>query len=419
MRNVHWVRAARLLLATSPFLLMAHAAQAQDAALGQAREYFQAGAQAYAMGEYATAIQAFEQAYQLVPRPAVLFSMAQAERKQYFLDHKPEHLRKAIGLYKRYIEEEPQAARKGDAVQALSDLEPLAAKAAPQEAEVKPEPRVTQPEAAPTRVMVTAQASDAMISLDGRAAGRSPLIREIEPGVHVIRATATGYVDAERKLVAVKGALVTVDLVQAERPAKLVVNARDGAILRIDGRVQGECPFPKPIELSPGSHLITITHSGYVGLSREQVLLRGQTTVINAPMPRTVQRTTSLIMLGAAASAVTAGGVFGYFALQQDSNARSFLDARGQQELKSIDLDQYNSNKTDRNRLRTAAFASFGLGAALATGGVVLIALDHDRTEGPTDSGHKPTAKRIEPSHFSTQPIFAPGFAGIDANIRF
>jgi len=420
MKPMRGFRVARLLLVSSWLVCLSQVAHAQDSSLAQAREYFQAGAQAYALGEYSTAIQAFEQAYQLVPRPAVLFSMAQAERKQYFLDHKPDHLRRAIELYKQYLGEEPQAGRKSDAVQALSELEPLAAiKEPPQKSEVSPEPSAAQLEQAPTRVMITAQATDAMLALDDQPAFPSPLIREIEPGEHVIRATATGYEDAERKLMAVKGALVTVDIVQAELPAKLVVNAREGAVLSIDGRVQGACPFPKPIELPAGSHLITLTLSGYVGLSREEMLARGHTTVINALMPRTVQRTTSLIMLGAAASAVTAGGIFGYLALQQDGSARDFLNLRGQQELHQSDLDQYNSSRQDRNRLRTASFVSFGVGAGLAVGGVLLIALDHDSLATPADSARRPVAKASEAPRLTAQPVIGPGFTGFEAKFTF
>jgi hypothetical protein len=267
--------------------------------------------------------------------------------------------------------------------------------------------------------MITAQAADALIALDGQPPVHAPLIRQVEPGAHVIRASADGYVDAERKLVAVKGALVTVDIVQAERPAKLVVNARDGAVLSIDGRVQGECPFPKPVELTSGSHLVTLTRSGFVGYSREQVLVRGQTTVINAPMRRTLQRTSALIMFGAAASAATAGVVFGYLALEQESSARSFLDARGRQPLTPADLAQYDSTKQDRNRLRTAALGSFGLSAALAIGGGLLIALEHGSVQAPVDSGARRAAQRNAVAPLVAEPVLAPGYAGLHAGFAF
>lgn len=402
-------------LTTLSLLLSSHSVQAQGASLDRAREYFQAGAQAYAVGEYAAAIQAFEQAYQLVPRPAVLFSIAQAERKQYFLDHDIAHLTKAIDLYRQYLEQEPQAARKGDAVQALSELEPLVARAPKPASPDASTPAPQTVAAAPTRLMITSSTPDARIALDGDVDVVSPLIREVEPGEHSIRVSAPGFIASERRIIAVKGDLVSVDLTLAEQPAKLVVIARDGAQLSIDGRVQGECPFPKPIELTAGSHLITLAASGYVGLSTEQTLVRGETTVVRAPMPRTFQRTTALMMFGGAASAVTAGVFFSIFAHQQHQSAEGFLDARGRQPLQQSDWEQYNSAHRDRDRLETAALASFGVGVALALGGVTLLALDPGaiRAAAPTERA-APSSARLTAS-----PVFGAGFTGFSAQTQF
>ncbi len=415
MTHPQILRSARILLAGLALTLLVRVGRAEDSALDKAREYFQAGAQAYAVGEFAAATQAFEQAYQLVPRPAVLFSIAQAERKQYFLDHQSEHLRKAIGLYKRYLDEETQAARKSDAAQALSELEPLAAQIAAPEVEAKPNSPASNTASPPTRLMITSQAQDARIWLDNQPAIESPLIRQVDPGEHVVRVTAPGYEDSSRKVVAVNGAIITVDMALAERPAKLVVNAREGALLSIDGRVQGECPFPKPLELQAGSHLVTLTLSGFVGVSREQILVRGETTVVTAPMPRTRQRTVSYIMLGTAASAVTAGGVFTYFAFQQQSAAQAFLDAKGRAQLSSGEAAQYESTRIARDRLRMAAFTSVGIGAGLAIGGALLIALDGRTVENQTEQG---VPKREGPT-ISAQPIAGPGVMGLGAHGTF
>ena len=46
--------------------------------LVQMKAYFNAGAEAYELGDFAAAIQAFDQAYRAMPRPAILFSLAQA-----------------------------------------------------------------------------------------------------------------------------------------------------------------------------------------------------------------------------------------------------------------------------------------------------------------------------------------------------
>jgi hypothetical protein len=413
-------RRASILLVSASLVLGGRNVRAQETTLDMAREYFQAGAQAYTVGEYAAAIQAFEQAYQLVPRPAVLFSIAQAERKQYFLDHQLPHLIRAIELYRKYLTQEPHAGRKGDAVQALSELEPIVARGpSPQSAGSSPDTTAGIVTPASTRLMITSSTPEAQIALDGNAEVDSPLIREVAPGKHQVRVTAPGFVDTTRSITAVKGDLVTVDIALVERPAQLVVIAREGALLSVDGRVQGVCPFPKPLELSAGSHLITLSANGYVGLSTEQTMVRGETTVVRAPMHRTVQRTAALIMLGASASVVSAGGLFAWFARQQKESASGFLNARGHQPLFPDDLVQYNSAHSDRDRLNTAALVSFGVGATLAIGGVALIALDPGTVATAPPSKDGTARARTTSPRITAAPTFAPGFAGLFSQIRF
>jgi tetratricopeptide (TPR) repeat protein len=413
MTRLGWVRRISLLLPALGLALMGPVAQARDPGVEEAKAYFRAGAQAYAVGEYAAAVQAFEQAHALAPRPAVLFSIAQAERRLFFLNRQREHLLKAIQMYRRYLEAEPQAARKVDAVQALSELEPLVAPSpSPSEPSTRP---ADIARILPTRVMISSPAPGALISLDGQAAIASPLIREVEPGQHRVRVSAPGFVDSERTLVAVKGAFVTVDVGLAERPAKLVVQAPDGAQLSVDGRVQGDCPFPRPLELSAGSHLITLTKRGFVGVTKEEVLVRGRTTTLRASMPRSAQRTTALIMLGTAASALAGGGVFAYFALSQESTAESFLDRRGHAPLTTEELAEYNTAREDRDRLRTAALASVGIGAGLGVTGVLLFSLDRRLFDQPRGTEPLTGKGRVghEAGSVAVRPLLGPGFTGV------
>ena len=69
------------------FLLAPSVARADD--LADAKNYFKAGASAYAAGDYLAAIQALDAAYRLTPLPAIAFSLAQAERRQYFASREP------------------------------------------------------------------------------------------------------------------------------------------------------------------------------------------------------------------------------------------------------------------------------------------------------------------------------------------
>lgn len=114
-----------------------------DEATAQAKALFNGGAQAYESGQYLVAIEAFKAAFKLSPRPGIQFSLAQAHRKQYMADKQPVHLREALRLYKEYIGKVGEGGRRADAQQAIFELEPLAEKlgpeamAAPAPAEVK------------------------------------------------------------------------------------------------------------------------------------------------------------------------------------------------------------------------------------------------------------------------------------------
>jgi hypothetical protein len=399
---------------------------AEEPAVAKAREYFRAGAQAYAVGEYAAAVQAFEQAHAIAPRPAVLFSIAQTERRLFFLVRAPKHLRRSVELYRQYIAEEAQPARKADAVQALSELEPLLA-TLEREGPTEQGPEDAQPtlatslaqSKAQTRVMISTPAAGAVITLGNQASGSSPLVREVEPGEHVVRITAPGYRPTERRVVAVGGELVTVDLPLVEQPALLDVLAPPGAQLSIDGRVQGRFPFPKPIELSSGVHLITVSQNGFVGVSSEETLTRGRTTVFRAPLRVSRQRTVAKFMLGASVSALMAGGVFAYFAYSQEQAALDFRNRQGNRPLSTDDLEQYNTTKTDRDRLRGAAWLSCGVGLGLSVTSALMFIYDSGSVE-PLKKQEKPTnqSKRALPNLLA-EPTVGPGFTGLSLQGSF
>jgi hypothetical protein len=400
---------------------------AESSEVARAREYFRAGAQAYSIGEYSTAVQAFEQAYFLAPRPAVLFSIAQAEKRQYIATHKREHLEKAIRTYRKYLEEETQPGRKPDAVSALAELEPLLNPPDVTKQRVDPSAPSQTPEAiAPTRLMLTSPAEGALLSLDGEKSQYSPLIREVAPGEHLVLVSAPGYVSDERRITAVEGALVTFDIALTERPARLHVVGPDGAELRIDGRLQGTCPFPRPLEVTAGDHLVTFTDSGYITWSSDVRVERGKTTTVVARMPRTIQRTSALILFGAAASAVTASGFLAYFTLKQENSAEMFLDERKKSELSSLNLGEYNSVRKDRDRLRIATLTTAGIGVGLATLGVFLFNYDSERApKTPVNSAKQlPSGqpRRVENYPFSNVApdlFLSPGFTGLSLKGSF
>ena len=106
-----------VLMAFAATALAPSAASAEED-IEQAKALYNAGAQAYAATRYRDAVQSFEAAYRKAPRPALLFSLAQAYRRLYVVEQSPEALRAAIPNYRRYGAV-PQGGRRADATEAL------------------------------------------------------------------------------------------------------------------------------------------------------------------------------------------------------------------------------------------------------------------------------------------------------------
>lgn len=134
-------------------------AQAQDAGTrdAEARALFQAGSMAYAAGRYEDALESFERAYQLSPRPDLLYNLGQAcDRLR--MDET------ALGYFRSYLAEAPSAEREQEVRARIAVLEravaeraELAARAtAPAVVAAEPDPRpevtvTADAEAAPHR----------------------------------------------------------------------------------------------------------------------------------------------------------------------------------------------------------------------------------------------------------------------------
>jgi tetratricopeptide (TPR) repeat protein len=139
----------------------------------RARETYARGKAAYQQGEYAEALQHFEDAYRQSRAPALLFNMAQAHRLS-----GPEHCQQALDLYRRYLVEDPRASNREEAAERVGEMracvdrasaepEPVAAPALPpaeagtnDEPVARPKPATpppaVKPDAPPQRTPVAA-----------------------------------------------------------------------------------------------------------------------------------------------------------------------------------------------------------------------------------------------------------------------
>lgn len=373
----------------------------------RARTFFSAGAQAYAAARYGDAARSFSQAYALAPRPQLAFSLAQAERKEFFASNDASFLRRAIVHYKEYLEQTPSGGRRSEATEAKADLEARLARLDPKDAAAA---TVAQPEKRKARVTVYSPTAGAQASLDGGAAQVLPYFGDLQPGKHKVRVFADGYFDEEREVSGDQVGDQPLDLPLKEKPALVTVDLDRAADIYVDGRIVATTPLSRPIEVPPGPHVLSVSANGKRRFAQEVMLPRGKPYRFAPQLEASGQRVAAWTLISVGTAAVITGGVFGLFALGQEGRANDVLEEREKGNITSNRLDAYNTSIERRDDFRDVAMVTMFAGVGVAVGGVLLyfidkptIALVPPRTVEPEQ---KPKDTPIDVTAF---PILGPG----------
>ena len=377
--------------------------------LSRSRELFRAGASAYAAGDYAAAIQALDAAYELTPLPAIAFSLAQAERKQYLISGNAQNLQRAVTLFRRYLEEAPSGNRRADAFAALDQLEPR----------LPPKPKEEKAVATrPTRLMVIADAPGARISLDDGPASPSPLIREVTPGKHHVRAVALGYTSAERDAIAVPGELILTELRLLEQPVALHVYTPSKADVYVDGTFVGESSGKVALALPAGEHDVAVGEKGHRLAQQRVRLVQGQPLSIRIKPELSSQRIVSMSLMCAAGAVAGAAVVLSALAVRSENSAENFLGERANHSVTSAQLASYQASVNERDRLRFGSAIGFASAAGLFVTGLFLHELDRPAApERKANNGSRSDTARQ--STFGLTPLGPNGVAGATLNFNF
>lgn len=366
-------------------------ASAQEDATAQARALFNAGAQAYESGKYPAAIQAFEEAYRLSPREGLLFSLAQAHRRQYFVARDPADLRAAVEHYQKYLVVATEAKRRGEAADALAQLEPILARLAPLETAEGGEgasgEAATAARSSAAQLMITSPTPGARLSIDGKDAGALPYIAEVEPGKRRIVVTAPGYAPYEREVNAAKGSIVPLDAELVGEPALLTVRAKKRAKIIVNGRLMDRTPMAQPIALEPGRYSVSVAKNGHRIVTHDVSIGRGESRTLDTALRTSTQRRAAVVMIIAGGVAVVLGGVSGLGALDAQEQAKALTEEQATKNLTDADVDDYYTLRKERDSQRIWAAALGGGGLSLSALGAALYLLDRPRLE---ESGPRP-----------------------------
>lgn len=378
-------------------LALSLTATAATEAEKEAATRFQRGVSLYKDGDYEAALTEFKQAYRLAPFYEVLYN---------------------IGLTQRRLFEY------GEAVRSLNDYLVQGGKkvSAQRREAVRKELEEIRQLTAEVTVIVAGQ-GEAVISVDGKEVGKSPLKEPLllRPGKHTITATRGEESGSETPSL-LTGSKVTVTLETKKAQGKLVIESDPaGAIISLDGELQGEAPVI--VNVGVGAHTITADKDGYQTANMEISLTEGQArnvTVKLTPGGNEGEARTSAsgprrvpvagIVVSAAGLALIGGAVAFNFSAQGAAKQMSNLYATGGVYDKAAqDLEAGGHTSSALSWLLGVA------GGATLTTGVILL-LSELFSSAPAESGES-AALRASPPTFSV--FFAPGGQGLGAAWRF
>lgn len=336
----------------------------------EAEQFYRIGEKAYKKQNYKEAAKDFEEAYARAPLPDIAFAAAQAQRLQYYLDRKLERLRRAVELYRIYVDAmHGEGGRVGDASQSLAELEPMLRELGGSTATGGTGTgTATAPLDGdrPTAIVVSVEPGDAKelaITVDGAAATALDTVA-VGAGDHEVNVTAKGYQPYTKKVIAIDHETRPVEIELVPQRAVVAVDGARGADLAIDGAIVGRLPV-RPVELPAGDHVIAVTRRGHRAWSREVALARGQHLTLAPELHTTTQRSVSRYLMVAGGASALGSIICGVVAVKAGHDARALDDKRMNGSITEAEREHYDRLVSDRDDYRSAA---------LIFGGIAIIA---------------------------------------------
>lgn len=381
-----------------------------DETKAQAKSYFDAALQAYAAAQYIAAADAFLKAHELLPSHSLIFSAAQAYRRQFYIDQSPDHLRRALALYRDYLSNAEQGRRRQEASDALDELVGF-------EARLAAEPPRPQRER-PTQILVTSRTPFAQTSIDGGPPRKVPLVARVSPGEHEVVVRAPGHFDDRSITIAVLRETIPVNVVLRPKAVELRVRGDEGARVFADGILLARLPLAAPLRITGGDHQVSVLLPGRVAYSTSLSAASGSRVDLDVALPRTPQRYAALTTLGLSGASILVAGALGGLAADAHGDAEAIDAKRSASELSGAERDAYNSALERRDSLGAAAASVGAAAAALGILGIGLYVFDTPDVAARVGEGADPGAPARSPSSSPDTELFVDA-RGISLRKRF
>jgi hypothetical protein len=379
---------------------------AQDQVLEQAKHHFDEGQNLYLQGKYAEAVKQFQAAYELKKYPAFLFNIAVCFEKN-------RNFPKALDHYERYLRDDPHSQDRALVLKRIKAIKKhLNPPLKPGETKPSTRPSKLPPDLPPVKtkglVVIETKPEGAAIYLGDKKKGiftRTPYTGSLPPGRQTVIIELKRY-RTERKTFQVRTdrmVYLYFSLSLERNRGWIEVKANiPAASVYVDTKDVGSVgTTPYTGWLRPGKHKIIVERDGYQTYTREVSVTAGDVHVVNAKLEKVTfgwlkvtGKTTQNATVKVDGKPVSCAEYPCRTQLSQGSH-KVVLEREGYKNYEhQVDISQATETqlavRLNPKPSRLKAYISFGVSAALLTGGIVAGVMSRNRKndlESDLDSG--------------------------------
>jgi tetratricopeptide (TPR) repeat protein len=357
-------------------------AQPRDNPLERARHHMELGQDAFGQGQFEAAADQFINAFSASPFSAFLYNAGLAYEKAGDAE-------KAVDLYRRYLEAEPEAS---DYAQVDMKIRVLLAGA---ETQAEPQVQITQVEMK-SLISVRTNPPDAVVRIlntAGQEVSRTegPAAQTVVRGKYLVEASHPDFRTVQTEI-SVNPGQVYIVVVEMSQGAFLgflhVTSDVPGADVYIDDKKQGKVGItPWGNVLPAGMHTVWVEKPGYAPVEQEFEMQLGEEAELALALERLSFGTVLLKANVPSAEAYLDGKPVGTAPLEEKTSPgrhKLLIKAEGMKEYATeIEVKRGQRTKVlvrmNPTPSRTSAWVSLGFSAALFTGGGITGYMAHKR----------------------------------------
>lgn len=294
-----------------PTATTAPAVPLADSLTGPAKTEYDLGKILYRDGDFAGAVVKFSHAHELSNDPRLLWNIAACEKnlRRYV---------RVLALLERYKSDGKDVLSEADQQEAQGLIDAI-------------KPFIST-------VTVVVNEPDAEVSIDGQAAGKTPLAEplKVDMGNRLFKVAKPGFGEQTRTEKLAGASVVTLDfqLTKEVHEGTVLITAGPKDVIAIDGKVVGTGRYEAT--LTSGGHTLRVTASGMRPYQSELVIKDNDRRTVSITLEKEKASATPWLLAGGGALLVAGAVVGGYFLFKPDEKVTPGTISPGSVQVKGF-----------------------------------------------------------------------------------